>query len=871
MGVIYGTVPLPPRQENYSLIEDDVVEQADVCIVGSGAAGSVLAKELAEQGRSVILLERGGYYEGKDMNQRSVDMMPLLWKNAGFNFDDDLKIAIAQGSCLGGSTIINDAVCFDPPKKVIDEWRQQGVNYTDEELETHTNKVNQILNVSEVTDEELNRNNLMLMLGAKKLGLREHRKNKRNCLNCMQCGYCHLGCHYETKQDMLQTYLHQALENQNSQIKIYCNCNVEKLERDETGKTIQGVEGTFMDSSGNKKFRIRVNAKIVIISGGAIASSKILLQNNIAQSTAGKGLCLHPAPFVIGDFDTEIKGNQGIPMSYTVHDFGVTRTNDQTVQEHNFSGKEFLIEGIYLPLLQFSMALPVDVGQHMQLMQRFNNFSMAGVLVRDGNNGRVSLTPTGRASVKYSLQSDEIKTISKGIEIIASMWFKLGAKRVITSLTSMPIINREDDLPNLLHELESHPENLRLGSAHPQSGNMIGTDPVNSVVDSDCKVHDFTNLFVCDASVFPTSVGVNPQITVMVIASIVAQRISEKWSECFSNIPVENSLGNTCAISQPMFCLRSNLSELFDSTETQYGIETLVNSSDESLSDGHNWEFDPQTLMIKNNTHWKGLFPRDADIPNTLTMYFGGFWKRFLQSNGGGDGNTVSGITHPYDTPVYAKNTASLKNLRGFGKIIQLDYEGPIYDQFHDVLKITDENTIVGKAYFGRPRKGQEILTFSMARRYPIDFMDESDHNMIYQKMTKPLQQKNIVGIWEGRLVSDSALSPPLFTFRYYFDQNDGVLKNDYLFGGILSGTAIVHEKDDHYEMTDVTQTFHDELKSINEDLLIGKYCSEANQIFDWMPQIGLSFLNFERNNQRVCLPYLLKKIGQESAYRGYS
>ena len=127
---------------------------------------------------------------------------------------------------------------------------------------------------------------------------------------------------------MLQTYLHQALENQNSQIKIYCNCNVEKLERDETEKTIQGVEGTFMDSSGNKKFRIRMNAKIVIISGGAIASSKILLQNNIAQSTAGKGLCLHLVPFVIGDFDTEIKGNQGITISYIVHDFGVTHTND---------------------------------------------------------------------------------------------------------------------------------------------------------------------------------------------------------------------------------------------------------------------------------------------------------------------------------------------------------------------------------------------------------------------------------------------------------------------------------------------------------------------------------------------------------------
>ncbi|HKM75524.1 MAG TPA: GMC family oxidoreductase, partial [Candidatus Bathyarchaeia archaeon] len=81
-----------------------------------GAAGAILAKKLSDAGRSVVLLEKGGYFEGEDMNQRDEDMMPLLWKNSGFNFTDDIRIAIAQGSCLGGSTVINDAVCFPIPE-----------------------------------------------------------------------------------------------------------------------------------------------------------------------------------------------------------------------------------------------------------------------------------------------------------------------------------------------------------------------------------------------------------------------------------------------------------------------------------------------------------------------------------------------------------------------------------------------------------------------------------------------------------------------------------------------------------------------------------------------------------------------------------
>lgn len=166
----------------------------------------------------------------------------------------------------------------------------------------------------------------MLRQGAKKLGLKDHWNNSRNCINCMQCGFCHLGCHYETKQNVLVTYIHQALQKPDSDMKIYCNCYVGRIVH--RNGIVEGIEGDFVDIDGKNSYRIRVNSKIVIISAGAIASSKLLLKNGISQDVAGSGLCLHPGIQVIGDFDYEIKGNEGIPMAYTVHDFGVTRRAD---------------------------------------------------------------------------------------------------------------------------------------------------------------------------------------------------------------------------------------------------------------------------------------------------------------------------------------------------------------------------------------------------------------------------------------------------------------------------------------------------------------------------------------------------------------
>ena len=186
VNTVFGIEGFEKRAESYKVIQNDIAQNVDVCVIGSGAAGAIISQKLAAAGKSVVLLEKGGYYDGESMNQRENDMISLLWKNSGANFTSNLKIAIAQGSCLGGSTVINDAVCFRIPDIVIRQWNDLGVNISKQEWDYANNEVSDRINVTKVTEEELNKN-------AKKLRkacsitqvngkpITKHDANDRNC------------------------------------------------------------------------------------------------------------------------------------------------------------------------------------------------------------------------------------------------------------------------------------------------------------------------------------------------------------------------------------------------------------------------------------------------------------------------------------------------------------------------------------------------------------------------------------------------------------------------------------------------------------------------------------------------------------------
>ncbi len=295
----------------------------------------------------------------------------------------------------------------------------------------------------------------------------------------------------------------------------------------------------------------------------------------------------------------------------------------------------------------------------------------------------------------------------------------------------------------------------------------------------------------------------------------------------------------------------NDLDSLFSQQKNAFPIETLINA-EEGSPEINRWSFDKNTLVIYNNKYWKGFFPVNQNFD--AVRYFGGFWKRFYKEDG-----VIKGVTHPYETPsIFAPNLPELQtNHRAFGDVILLKYTSPEYSLFYDMLKIVDKDAVLGKAFLGVLPSSIPILTFSMSRKYNVDFMTEEDHQTIYEKYSLAPSADQIIGRWNGRLVSDGSLTPLVQTFTYTRD-NVGKLQMEYTFGGLLRGISTVVLTPEEMKMYDYTN-WHDEVKMVSDNFMVGKWCSPWTNI---PLKFGPSFLSVETSSEgsRFCLRFTLKR-----------
>jgi hypothetical protein len=234
-------------------------------------------------------------------------------------------------------------------------------------------------------------------------------------------------------------------------------------------------------------------------------------------------------------------------------------------------------------------------------------------------------------------------------------------------------------------------------------------------------------------------------------------------------------------------------------------------------------------------------------------MYAGGFWKGFFK-----EGTKIKVMVHPYASPVNAMGEVLEAEYPGFGNVILMKYEPP-FDKIYDLVKIVDKDTILGKAFAIRnPPRGEHILTFSMSRRYGVDFMAQEDFKFIFFNKARVPEVNDLPGVWEVRLVSDSSQSPVVFRFRYYL--KGGKLLVKYIFGGVLSlGTSEIRFTKALMSSFDFAgQAMKEELRLVRKDFMLGKQCYQDASLFKLLEQAS-NFLM--EDGGKICLPYTMRRV----------
>ena len=490
--------------------------QAEVAVVGSGAGGAVSAKELAEAGIDVALFEEGGYLRYPDFNQREEDMYRRLYRNQGAQSTRDLSINILQGRSVGGSTVINNCICFRTPERVLTRWREEfGLNELDiESLRPYFERVGATLGVVPILSVEVNENNRVLLEGCERLGYRAGRFS-HNRKDCVGCGYCMLGCPYERHQSVDMNYVPQAL---NAGCRLYTRCRVEEVLTE--GGKLAGVAGSLLDEpSGRPRARFEVRAPVVVLAAGAIHTPALLLANGLANGSrqVGRGLALHPLAASFAKFDRLIDGFVGIPQSTYCDEF-------ETLEDGSDS---FIIEGIFAMPALFASVAPSFGEEHRAVMEDYRYLSGMYAMIKDDGRGTVELGEDGRPVIDYELGEREKKLVRRGLKEVARIFFAAGAQ-FVTHLLSQPLVLRSVEEIALLDQLPLRPNEMALLSAHPQGSCRMHADATQGPIDGHGEAHEVPNLFVADASAFPTSVGINPQITIMALASRQASVIRQR-------------------------------------------------------------------------------------------------------------------------------------------------------------------------------------------------------------------------------------------------------------------------------------------------------------------------------------------------------
>jgi choline dehydrogenase-like flavoprotein len=491
--------------------------EVDFCVVGSGAGGSIAAATLAEAGAHVAIVEEGGHLTKRDFNMQEAWAYPALYQEHGNRATADLAILILQGRAVGGGTTVNWTSSFRTPEATLRRWAERhGVRGLDAAtLAPHFEAVERRLSIGEGTDDDVNRNNRKLWDGAARLGWKPE-LIRRSVKGCARLGYCGMGCPLDAKQSALVTYVPDALA---AGADVYTDCRAALVETDR-GRARAVVADVLDRASDRPRGRFVVHARRgVILAGGAINTPALLLRSKAGTGSGvvGKRTFLHPTVPLAAFYDEPIEGFYGAPQSVAVHHFA-DRGDDVGY---------FLETAPTHPMLT-ALAFPGAGDAHRRVAERLAHVQATIALLIDGHHddagGTVGVDGEGRVKLRYPMTSALRQAAIHALQNMARLQLAAGARELMTLHESPLTIRTEADVARIA-DAPFGPNLHTVFSAHQMGGCAMGEDPRTSVVTSRGRHHELENLWIMDGSIFPTSLGVNPQLSIYAHARLFTSEI----------------------------------------------------------------------------------------------------------------------------------------------------------------------------------------------------------------------------------------------------------------------------------------------------------------------------------------------------------
>lgn len=513
-----GRVPSASTVTEGRTLRGHVDEHADVVVIGSGAGGAVVAKELAEAGLEVVVLEEGPLVPGTEYGRlRPTESLRRMGREAGttgvLGLGDTPIISVMQGRVVGGSSVLTGGVCFRVPSVVHHRWvHERGLTMLSEKaLEPAFLAVEKESHVETVPEHLRSLSTRKFVEGANRLGI-PMKSFRRNTDGCCGCGRCNFGCPHGAKMSVDVTYLPKAMAHG---ARVYSDCVVDEIVT--LGGKVRGVRGRVLDggvgSAQRERAGVFVRADHVVVAAGSLHSPLLLMRAGLRSPALGRHLTLHPSFRIVARFAEELRGWRGaLQSAYSDH----------------FEEEGITLTGLWVPPNVLAAAMPGVGRSFADRVSRVGHLAIFGGIVHDEGGGRVLRGPGREPIVTYRLSRENKASMVRGMQILAECFLAAGAEELYLPVFGTQPIRRMEDVDAILDGGRIKARNVECVTFHPLGTCRMALGPRDGVIDPWGESYEVENLFVADGSVVPTSIGVNSQLTIMAMAARIAWRLRDR-------------------------------------------------------------------------------------------------------------------------------------------------------------------------------------------------------------------------------------------------------------------------------------------------------------------------------------------------------